>query len=77
MFEIPDAVSIVTGNQTASAITPTAEQTADGESTIANGIHAVAGIGPITFSNGIPQYRARANHPMQIPLINAITTPSK
>src|SRR2546426_720984 len=36
---------------------------------MASGIHAVAGIGPITFSRGMPQYRARGNHPMQIPLI--------
>jgi len=52
---MPEAVSIVTGNQTASAINPTAENIADGETTIARGIQAVAGIGPTTFNNGIPQ----------------------
>ena len=55
MLEMPDAVSIVTGNQTASAIRPIAETVALGETTIASGIHAVAGIGPTTFSTGIPQ----------------------
>ena len=52
---IPEAVSIVTGNQTARAIRPIAEKSVEGESTIANGIHAVAGIGPTTFSKGMPQ----------------------
>ena len=55
MFEMPEAVSIVTGNQTASAISPAAERIAEGETTIASGIQAVAGIGPTTFSTGIPQ----------------------
>ena len=55
MFEMPEAVSMVTGNQTASAIRPTAENVADGETTIARGIQAVAGIGPTTFSTGMPQ----------------------
>ena len=55
VFEMPDAVSIVTGNQTASAIRPVADKVAFGETTIASGIHAVAGIGPTTLSTGIPQ----------------------
>ena len=55
VFAMPDMVSIVTGNHTASAIKPTAEKMALGEITIASGIHAVAGIGPMTLSNGIPQ----------------------
>src|SRR4051812_15458706 len=46
VFEIPDAVSIVTGNHTARATRLAAERTAEGEITIASGIHAVAGIGP-------------------------------
>jgi hypothetical protein len=55
VFEIPDAVNIVTGNQTANAISPIAENIADGERTIAKGIQAVAGIGPTIFNIGIPQ----------------------
>src|ERR1043166_398307 len=72
---MPDAVNIVTGNQTASAITPTADQTAEGASTNASGIQAVAGIGPMTFKSGIPQYRAKANQPMQTPATRATATP--
>ena len=52
---MPEAVSIVTGNQTARAIRPMAENVAFGETTIASGIHAVAGIGPTTLRTGIPQ----------------------
>src|SRR6267143_4366270 len=55
VLAMPEMVSIVTGNQTASATNPTAESVPDGESTIASGTHAVAGIGPTTFNNGIPQ----------------------
>src|SRR5256886_9224577 len=55
VLEIPDAVSIVTGNQTAREISAAAEKTAEGETTIASGIHAVAGIGPTILSTGIPQ----------------------
>ena len=55
MLEIPDAVSMVTGNQTASAMTPTAANMALGARTMASGIQAVAGIGPISFSKGMPQ----------------------
>src|SRR6266540_1814331 len=77
VLEIPETVSIVTGNQTASAIRPTADHMAEGETTIAKGTQAVAGIGPTTFNSGMPQYRARANHPMQMPVINASTTPRK
>src|SRR4051812_19355802 len=55
VFEIPEAVSIVTGNQTASAMMPIAENLADGDTTIASGIHAVAGIGPTIFNSGMPQ----------------------
>src|ERR1700704_6024845 len=45
VLEMPDAVSIVTGNQTARAIRPAAEKTAEGETTMASGIPAGAGIG--------------------------------
>ena len=55
MLEIPEAVNIVTGNHTASAINPAEDMIAEGDTTIAIGIHAVAGIGPTTFSRGIPQ----------------------
>ena len=51
---MPEAVSIVTGNQTAKAISPTAENSADGRTTIASGIHAVAGIGPTTLRAAFP-----------------------
>jgi hypothetical protein len=54
-LDTPEAVSMVTGNQTASAISAIAENIADGESTIARGILAVAGIGPTIFRTGIPQ----------------------
>src|SRR6266571_4092903 len=64
---MPEAVSIVTGNQTASAISPAAETIADGETTIARGIHAVAGIGPTILSIGIPQYRTGEDQPINIP----------
>src|SRR5437588_4843962 len=76
VFEIPEAVSIVTGNQTASAINAADETIADGERTIANGIQAVAGIGPTTFRSGIPQYLIGDDQPMQIPLIKPPITPS-
>src|SRR2546430_10114318 len=66
---------MVTGNHTASAINPAAETIADGETTIASGIHAVAGIGPTTLSNGIPQYRTGEDHPMKRPLIRPAITP--
>ena len=55
VFAMPDTVNMVTGNQTARAISATAENMALGEITMANGIQAVAGIGPTTFSTGIPQ----------------------
>ena len=73
---MPDAVNIVTGNQTARAISAAAEKTAEGETTMASGIHAVAGIGPTTLSTGIPQYRTGDDQPMQMPLIKPATTPS-
>src|SRR5437867_847232 len=72
---MPEAVNIVTGNQTAKAMIATAENSAEGDKTIVKGIQAVAGIGPTTFSNGIPQYRAWGNHPMQMPLSRATATP--
>src|SRR5437762_11225053 len=72
---MPEAVNIVTGNQTANAISPTAENNAEGDSTMASGIQAVAGIGPTTLSKGMPQYRACGNQPMQMPLIRATATP--
>src|ERR1041385_1204005 len=49
VLAMPDIVSIVTGNQTARAIKPTAEKIGFGETTMASGIQAVAGIGPTTF----------------------------
>ena len=52
---MPEMVSIVTGNQTASATSPTADKVPDGERTIASGTQAVAGMGPTTFKSGIPQ----------------------
>src|SRR2546430_428176 len=55
VFAMPEMVSIVTGNQTESAMTPPAETMAFGETTSASGIHAVAGIGPMTLRMGIPQ----------------------
>src|SRR5437763_9185385 len=76
VLEIPDAVSIVTGNQTESAINPAAETIADGEMTRASGIHAVAGIGPTTLRIGIPQYRTGEDQPIQTPLIRPARTPS-
>ena len=75
MLEIPEAVSIVTGNQTASATRPTAEKIADGATTMASGIQAVAGIGPTTFRIGIPQYRACGNQPIVTPVMSASTVP--
>src|SRR5438477_7252676 len=72
---MPEAVSMVTGNQTANAISATAENIAEGDNTIASGIQAVAGIGPMIFKSGIPQYRAGANQPMQTPLTRATATP--
>src|SRR5204863_6716515 len=67
VFETPDSVSIVTGNQTAIAISDTAESVGFGNSISAIGISAVAGIGPINFITGIPQYRTGANHPINTP----------
>jgi hypothetical protein len=55
VFAIPEIVSIVTGNHTERAIRPTAETAREGEMTIASGTQAVAGIGPTTFSSGMPQ----------------------
>src|ERR1700704_4991663 len=72
---MPEAVNIVTGNQTASAINPAADTRAEGETTIASGIHAVAGIGPIVLRIGIPQYRTMANQPIQTPLTRPNNTP--
>src|ERR1700758_4314443 len=73
---MPDAVSIVTGNHTASAINPAADTVAEGDTTIASGIHAVAGIGPTTLSSGIPQYRTDVDQPMHTPLTSPTITPS-
>ena len=55
MLEMPEAVSIVTGNQTARATKPTAENIAEGAHHHGEGIQAVAGIGPTIFSKGMPQ----------------------
>ena len=75
MFDIPEAVSMVTGNQTARAINAAEEKIADGESTKARGIQAVAGIGPTTLRIGIPQYLIGADHPIQTPLTKPAITP--
>src|SRR5262249_49513495 len=75
VLEMPEAVTIVSGNHRASAIKPTAETIVEGATTIAKGIHAVAGIGPTTLSSGIPQYRTEVDHPMQTPLISPMITP--
>src|SRR6185369_9757432 len=40
VFAMPETVSIVTGNQTASAISPTAATDPEGETTMARGTHA-------------------------------------
>jgi len=52
------------------------DQRAFGDTTIASGIQAVAGIGPTTFRSGIPQYLIGDDQPMQIPLIKPPITPS-
>src|SRR5690348_12746081 len=74
-LEIPDALSMVTGNQTASAIRNTPAEIDCGKITSAIGIHAVAGMGPTIFSNGIPQYLALPDHPMVIPLTSPERVP--
>src|SRR5438046_2577726 len=51
---MPEAVSIVTGNQTASAINPAADTTAYGETTIARETQGVAGI--------VAQLREQSTH---------------
>ena len=76
MLAIPEIVNIDTGNHTASATNPVAEIAPEGDSTIASGTQAVAGIGPRIFSSGIPQYRAIGNHPIQTPVTSATTTPT-
>src|SRR5688572_7601208 len=73
---MPETVSIVTGNHTARATRPIAEIFPDGDSTIASGTHAVAGIGPTTFNIGMPQYRATGNQPMPMPVTIPTTTPT-
>ena len=56
MLAMPDTVSIVTGNQTASAIRPTAENDRRmGEMTIASGTRRWRESGRSTFSTGMPQ----------------------
>src|SRR5262245_24350873 len=75
VFEIPDIVSIVTGNHAARPINATAEY-GDRKRTMASGIKAVAGMGPIIFMTGMPQYRAGSNQPMQMPVINPAVTPA-
>src|SRR5688500_8240884 len=67
VFDTPDSVSIVTGNHTAIAISEIADHVALGNNISAIGISAVAGIGPITFMTGIPQYRTGAYHPISTP----------
>src|SRR4051812_25456234 len=67
VFDTPDSVSMVTGNQTAIAISDTADSVGFGKSISAIGISAVAGIGPTSFMNGIPQYRTGANQPISTP----------
>src|SRR4051794_7042691 len=73
---MPDAVNIVTGNHTASAMSPAADTIAEGATTIAKGIQAVAGIGPTTLRTGIPQYRTEFDQPMDTPLKSPTITPS-
>src|ERR1041385_107098 len=75
VLAIPETVSMVTGNHTARATNPTAAQTPEGESTMAKGTQAVAGIGPTIFKSGIPQYRAWANQPMHTPVTSPTETP--
>src|SRR3954468_15536310 len=75
-FDTPDAASIVTGNQTASAIRKMPAVTDCGKKISAIGIHAVAGIGPTIFRNGMPQYRACRLHPIVIPLTSPAATPT-
>jgi hypothetical protein len=77
VFAIPEMVNIATGNHTARATNPTAEKAPEGDKTMARGTQAVAGMGPMTFSNGIPQYRAIGNQPMQMPVMSAMMTPSE
>ena len=52
---MPEAVSIVTGNQTASAIRAHAGDEGVGEQHHRQRDEAVAGIGPTTFRTGMPQ----------------------
>src|SRR5207249_11636377 len=68
--------NMVTGNQTANAMMPTADNPGEGDRTIASGIHAVAGMGPTTFNSGMPQYLAWLNQPMHTPVTRATATPS-
>src|SRR3954471_6987349 len=75
-LETPDELSIVTGNHTASAIRKIPAVTDCGKKISAIGIHAVAGIGPTTFRNGMPQYRACRFHPIVTPLISPASTPT-
>src|SRR3982751_3947845 len=51
VLETPDSVSIVTGNQTAIAMSEIADNVGLGKSISAIGISAVAGIGPTSFKN--------------------------
>src|SRR5262249_30385184 len=54
-FMIPDMVSIVTGNQTAKAISATPGRKGPENRIMAVGIRMVAGIGPRNFITGTPQ----------------------
>src|SRR6185312_1844735 len=74
-FDTPDAVSIVTGNHTASAINAAPEKNELLKTAIARGISAVAGIGPTSLSTGMPQYRTRDDQPMDTPLIRPSAVP--
>ncbi len=78
MLATPEMVSIETGNQTASAMRKTAESPCNrlGVRIIASGTQAVAGIGPTTFSKGIPQYRAGPNQPIVTPKMSPKSTPT-
>ena len=49
MLAMPEAVSMATGNQTATAMRPMPENVASGERTMASGIQAVAGMGPVNM----------------------------
>ena len=77
MLEMPETVSIVTGNQTASAMRPIAESVAVRRATtMARGIHAVAGIGPDHFQDRHAPVARRGEPADQTPVTSPSSTPS-